>query len=76
MGGRFGKNKYANMKGDTKVGSATECPMCGEVFSKSTSYNDVRTCIDWLLVGQQTYWRLYEEPRQGDATEEEPRHGK
>ena len=41
MGGILGKNKYEKMRGDAKVGSATECPMCGEIFSKSTSYNDV-----------------------------------
>lgn len=29
------------MKGTTEVGAGSECPMCGEPFSKKNTYNSV-----------------------------------
>jgi transcription elongation factor Elf1 len=75
MGAKFGKNKYKHMRGDQKVGSNTECPMCGEVFSKSTSYNSVSATF-LISLGKCSHRLVHEEPRACDAIEKKSRDGK
>jgi len=33
--------KLTRLQGTSKLGSATECPMCGELFGKKVTYNEV-----------------------------------
>ncbi len=40
--GNFGSTYNSRMKGTTKLGAATECPMCGEPFDKKQTYDAVR----------------------------------
>jgi len=46
MGNSWKKSHYEHMRGNQKVGSESECPMCGEVFSKSMSYDSVWDDLD------------------------------
>lgn len=41
MGQKWTQTSYLKMKGTTAVGSGTECPMCGEPFSRKHTYDAV-----------------------------------
>ena len=47
---------HAKLKGTSAVGSNSECPMCGEPFSKKTTHTQVfKTTQYEKYVGELTY---------------------
>jgi hypothetical protein len=47
------------MQGTKKVGSESECPLCGEHFSKKTNYNDVTHLIISALIDKQPHRSMH-----------------
>ena len=43
------------MQGTKKVGNESECPLCGEHFSKKTNYNDVTLPYISALIDKQSH---------------------
>jgi len=45
MGNSWRQASYERMKGTNAVGAGSECPLCGEPFSRNQTYNSVSAIL-------------------------------